>query len=132
MWKKATIALSIVISLGLIWGALSFNGKEQSSQQNDTQSIRQEDGAQVIHILARGGYSPQQITAKAGVPTILEVETKGTYDCSAAFTIPQLSYQKHLPPSGVTKIEIPSTSATGSLTGLCAMGMYSFSINFES
>lgn len=89
------------------------------------------DGKQFIDITAKGGYSPNVITAKAGMPTVLRVATNGTFDCSASVVIPKLSYQKFLPPSGTENIVISAEQATGTLNGLCSMGMYSFQIKFE-
>lgn len=92
--------------------------------------IKEENGVQIIQIFARNGFTPKKITAKAEMPTRLEVETKGTYDCSSALVIPTLSYKKNLPQTGITKIEIPTQEKGSNITGLCAMGMYSFSIDF--
>lgn len=89
------------------------------------------DGKQIIDITAKGGYSPRSITAKAGVPTILRMNTNGTFDCSASVVIPKLSYQKFLQPSGTEEIAISAEQAQGTLQGLCAMGMYNFQIKFE-
>lgn len=130
MWKKATIALSVIISLGLIWGALSINKNDSSDVQSSVNTIREENGVQYIRILARGGYFPRQITAKANMPTVLELETRGTYDCSSALTIPQLNYRKILPATGITKIEVPNDLAINSLDILCGMGMYRSVVNF--
>jgi plastocyanin domain-containing protein len=132
MWKKATIALSIIISLGLVWGIISINKDDPSNLQTNSNIVREENGVQYIRILARGGYSPKQITAKANMPTVLEIETKGTYDCSAALAIPKLGYQQFLPPTGVTKVEVPQNLASDSLDITCSMGMYSSVINFSS
>ncbi|MFZ2500967.1 MAG: cupredoxin domain-containing protein [Minisyncoccia bacterium] len=89
------------------------------------------DGIQVIDVTAKGGYSPRVVIAKAGVPTILRVTTNGTFDCSSSIVIPKLSYQKFLQPSGTEDIAISAEQATGTLQGLCAMGMYSFQIKFQ-
>lgn len=89
------------------------------------------DGKQIIDITAKGGYSPRVVNAKAGIPTILRVNTNGTFDCSSSIVIPKLSYQKFLPPSGVEEIAISAEQAQGTLQGLCAMGMYNFQIRFQ-
>ncbi len=89
------------------------------------------DGKQVIDISAKGGYSPRRVLAKAGVPTILRVSTRGTFDCSASLVIPKLSYQKFLQPSGTEDIIIAPEQAQGTLQGLCSMGMYNFQIIFQ-
>lgn len=89
------------------------------------------DGKQIIDITAKGGYLPRVVTAKAGVPTVLRMNTSGTFDCSASLVIPRLSYQKFLQPSGSEDIAIAPEQARGTLQGLCAMGMYSFKVIFE-
>lgn len=89
------------------------------------------DGKQVIDISAKGGYSPRVVSAKAGVPTILRIQTRGTFDCSASVVIPKLSYQKFLQPSGTEEITLTAEQARGTLQGLCAMGMYNFQIKFQ-
>lgn len=88
-------------------------------------------GIQIIDITARGGYSPRVVKAKAGIPSVLRVTTSGTFDCSASVVIPKLSYQKFLQPSGTEEIQISAEEATGTLQGLCSMGMYNFRIEFE-
>ena len=89
------------------------------------------DGKQIIDISAKSGYSPRKVVAKAGIPTILRVSTKGTFDCSASLVIPKLSYQKFLQPSGIEDIAISAEQAQGTIQGLCSMGMYNFQIIFQ-
>jgi len=89
------------------------------------------DGKQIIDISAKGGYSPRKVVAKAGIPTILRVSTKGTFDCSASLVIPKLSYQKFLQPSGTEDIAISAEQAQGTMQGLCSMGMYNFQVIFQ-
>jgi len=88
-------------------------------------------GKQIIEISAKGGYSPQNITAKADTATTLKIKTSGTFDCSSSLTIPKLGYQTNLPPSGETVVDVPPQKAGSALTGLCSMGMYSFTIRFD-
>ncbi len=89
------------------------------------------DGVQIIDISAKGGYSPREVVAAAGMPTILRVRTSGTFDCSASLVIPDLSYQKFLQASGTEDIPISAEQAQGTLQGLCSMGMYGFQIKFQ-
>lgn len=132
MTMKST-AISIVIAAVLIGGAIMLSGGKGSnntvSQSADNVSVV--DGKQIITIDAKGGYSPKVTTAKAGVPTVIKVATNGTFDCSSALTIPSLGYRQNLPPSGETEIEVPSQKAGTTMRGLCAMGMYNFSVNFN-
>lgn len=68
---------------------------------------------------------------KAGVPTILKVNTRGTFDCSSVLRIPSINVFQNLPPSGTTEINL-GTPKVGLLQGTCGMGMYPFEINFQS
>ncbi len=88
-------------------------------------------GSQIIEISAKGGFSPRDTTAKADTATTLKIKTSGTFDCSSSLTIPKLGYQTNLPPSGETVVDVPPQKAGSTLTGLCSMGMYSFTIRFD-
>jgi len=131
---KAT-TLSIFVLVVLIGGIFLFSGgsKKQTSKavqvQNSNVSIV--GGKQIITINAKGGYSPRTTAAKADIPTVIRMNTQGTFDCSSAFTIPTLGINRNLPPSGQTEIEIPAQKSGTNLRGLCAMGMYNFSIDFN-
>jgi len=129
MKEKIIIGLSSLFSLGLIIGALSYGGDSGTSGSSD--NIRDENGVQIVRVFARGGYSPRRTLAKAGVPTKIEIETKGTYDCSSALVIPSIGYREFLEPTGVTTIDIKTQTAGSVVRGLCAMGMYSFEVGFE-
>lgn len=129
MLQKIIAVLGILLSLGLIY--IAFTIEVIPGTPVPTQVVREENGTQYIHLLARGGFHPQSVKAKANMPTVLELETKGTYDCSTAIVIPGLEYRNFLPATGLTKIEIPQEKTTGSLTGSCIMGMYYFTIDFE-
>ena len=89
------------------------------------------DGKQIITINAKGGYSPKLTTAKAVMPTVINMKTQGTFDCSSALTIPSLGISKNLPPTGETLIDVPPQNAGTTLQGHCSMGMYNFAINFN-
>ncbi len=90
------------------------------------------EGQQMVEIKAKGGYKPRISVAQADMPTTIKVKTQGTFDCSSALVIPSIGYQTNLPPSGETEIQLPAQKAGTVLEGLCAMGMYSFQIQFSS
>jgi len=122
------ILISIVVSVLLIGGAF-WLATQSGTAASGTATIV--DGIQYVDISAKGGYSPRVVTATAGLPTVLRVQTSGTFDCSASLVIPKLSYQKFLQPSGTEEISIPSEQAQGTMQGLCSMGMYNFQIRFQ-
>jgi plastocyanin domain-containing protein len=89
------------------------------------------DGKQIIEINARGGYQPRKSIAKAGIPTVIRFNTRGTFDCSSSVRIPSLGISKSLPQTGLTDIDIGS-GKLGTLQGSCGMGMYPFEIDFRN
>lgn len=128
---KATI-ISAIIGIAVIMGAvLLAKSNGPGPVPENVNNVSEVDGKQIIDINVKGGYSPRVSSAKAGVPTVIRMTTQGTFDCSIAVSIPSLKYRKNLPSTGVTDIEIPVQSAGTKLQGLCAMGMYSFVVNFE-
>ena len=140
--KDRYIILSAIVGVGLILGTMAYVKTNQKCDESlgvcsveertaADGAITEKDGVQIVRILAHGGYSPRQISAKAGIPVRIEMETKSTYDCSSVFVIPSLKYQKRLPPTGTTIIDVPAQNFGSSLVGLCGMGMYSFEIEFN-
>ena len=134
--QTTRIVAAIIIAAGIIGAVLvvtrSPAGRSSADKTAaDTSVVRMEGGTQIIEITAKGGYSPRSIAAKAGVPTVLRVRTKSTFDCSAAFTVPSLGIRTMLPPSGVTDFPVPARAPGDIVRGLCAMGMYSVTIEFN-
>lgn len=127
-------SIAIIITAVLIGGAIMFSGgdgNQTAGTEVPVNNVEVVNGTQYISISARGGYVPRVTKAQADVPTILRVDTQGTFDCSAALSIPSLGFRKNLPPTGQTEIEIPPQKAGTTMRGLCAMGMYNFSIEFN-
>ena len=112
--------------LSLINGSNDSNGG--SSQLNNVSVV---DGKQIVKIRAKGGYQPRQSVAKAGIPTVIEFDTDGTFDCSSFIRIPSMGISKSLRSSGTTSIDL-GTPTAGKLQGSCGMGMYPFEIVFSN
>ncbi|MFA6397628.1 MAG: cupredoxin domain-containing protein [Candidatus Paceibacterota bacterium] len=143
MDKKNLIPLIIVIVFigGMIF---LFSGKSSSDNQipnnqnsnnsqtqgETTDNVKIVDGKQIIEIKVKGGYTPRVTVAKAGIPTILRFETKGTFDCSAYIRIPSIGVGEMLLNSGTKDITIDNPEA-GKLQGMCGMGMYQFEVDFK-
>lgn len=127
------LLLAFVAATILIGGALYFTGGIQPTPtpavpaKNNVAIV---DGKQIITIGARGGYLPEKSIAKAGIPTIIRFDTRGTFDCSSFVRIPSMDVSVRLPSSGVTDVDL-GTRTVGTLQGMCAMGMYPFEIVFE-
>ncbi len=130
------LTISLIAAAVLVGGALTYLAVRPASpavsgaEAQPVQNVAIVDGRQVIDLTAKGGYSPEQSVAKAGIPTVLRVSTKGTFDCSSAIRIPSMNISKNLPQSGVTEIDLGSPQL-GTLQGTCGMGMYPFAIEFK-
>ncbi len=128
-----TTGIAIVIAGGLIAAAIlmTLPGGVGGGDSDGGNNVTVAGGMQIIDLTARGGYSPRQSVAQAGVPTTLRVKTQSTYDCSSALVIPSIGYREFLPASGITEIALPAQQPGTTLQGSCAMGMYRFSISFQ-
>ncbi|MFZ1654626.1 MAG: cupredoxin domain-containing protein [Candidatus Moraniibacteriota bacterium] len=123
------IALVAIIFFGyLLW---QMGGPTPESQSASANNVSVVDGQQVVTISAKAGYTPRVSEVKAGVPTILRVDTQGTFDCSSQIRVPSLNISQSLPPSGVTDIAL-GILEPGVLHGTCGMGMYPFQLNVQS
>ncbi len=128
---KTTIT-AIILAILIIGGALWYSNKGSDTTNNvPVNNVTVVDGKQIIEINVKGGYQPRKNVATAGIPTIIRFDTNGTYDCSIAVRIPSLSIAKNIPPVGSTDIDL-GTPKSGLLRGMCAMGMYSFEVEFKS
>ncbi len=133
--NKITIGSLIftVLALGGMVALLTSGTtlQETAVDPNGPTNIRMVDGKQVIQVQAKGGYAPRNTIAKANTPSVLNVTTNDTFDCSSALSIPTIGFRKALPSSGTTPIEIPPQPAGTTLKGICAMGMYHFAVQFQ-
>ena len=134
------IIFSIVLVILVISGAMYFSNKNNSESserkymeetvEENINNVSIENGKQIIEIRAKGGYRPVHSIAKAGIPTILRINTNGTFDCSSSVRIPSMGIGQNLPLSGTTDIDLGVQKVT-TLQGTCGMGMYPFDIKFE-
>ena len=121
------LAIGVVLIVGALYLLRTGDNSPKSTNLNNVEMI---DGKQIIQIEAKGGFSPKKSVAKAGVPTILRFNTKGTFDCSSSISIPSLNINKVLPNTGSTDFDIGSP-AVGVLDGRCGMAMYFFTVDFH-
>ena len=125
-WFIAVIA----VTLGS-WIYLIPKLQPKETAVGSTANVRDKNGTQIVEILAKGGYSPRITVAKADVPTVIRVHTDKSYDCSVALTVPKLRFRKFLGPKDTVDVPVPADRASGTLRGLCSMGMYSFEVQFK-
>jgi len=130
MNKTSLIAITIII-LAIFGSIFIFGSKTNNDGTASVENSQIKDGIQYITINAGGGYSPKLSSAKAGIPTKLIVKTNGAYDCSSSLAIHSIGFQKILPQTGETEIDIGTPKQGEPLRGVCGMGMYNFLVNFN-
>lgn len=129
--KTITLSLLAILLLGGIYLSVQESSYQNEASGESANNVTTEDGKQIVAITARGGYSPKISSAKAGIPTIIRMKTRGAFDCSSSVVIPSIGYQGFLPTSGETNIDVPAQKAGTTLQGMCGMGMYRFQIQFS-
>ncbi len=70
------------------------------------------------------GYSPQNITLKAGAPITLHLNNTTGRGCTQAFTIPKLGIQRIVPLGSSDTIAFVAPTTPGKLQFMCGMGMF--------
>lgn len=129
------ILFGFILTLALLMGGyliMNLAGSPESAAPAEPgDNVTIVDGVQIVEIRAKGGYLPRTSVAKAGIPTILRVDTNGTFDCSSALRVPSLKVSENLPMTGTTDIPLGEL-AVGTLDGNCGMGMYPFQITVEN
>ncbi|MDX6696533.1 MAG: hypothetical protein QOF02_4136 [Blastocatellia bacterium] len=81
-----------------------------------------EGGVQEIKITVKGGYSPDVVVVRAGVPVRLNFYRDETASCSEEVIFGDLHIARHLPAYQTTAIEFTPESA-GEFTFTCGMNM---------
>jgi Cu+-exporting ATPase len=80
------------------------------------------DGVQRITVTVKGGYSPDVITARQGVPLELTFDRQESGDCTSRVVFPDLAVSASLPAFERTTVQLDPASA-GSFGFACGMNM---------
>jgi plastocyanin domain-containing protein len=79
-------------------------------------------GVQEIHVSVKGGYAPELITAKPGVPLRIHFHRQEDAPCSEEVVFPDFGVRRRLPAFATTVVELPAR-AEGSYGFACGMDM---------
>ena len=80
------------------------------------------DGAQEVRIVVEGGYAPDTIRVRAGVPVRLVFDRRETTSCSDEVVIAALGVRRFLPAHETTSIDL-GAPPVGQYDFTCGMGM---------
>lgn len=130
--NKSTLIVITILLIGIISFIFIIGSKNNNdSSAPSVTNVEVKNGIQYITINAINGYSPRVSSAKAGIPTKLIVKTNGSYGCFSSLNIKSINYQKFLPQTGETEIDVGTPKVGVPLQGVCGMGMYNFLVNFN-
>ena len=123
-----TALASPITAQKIVAAASSYFGPQTAAAAPAAPAPAPVNGVQVLKIDATsGGYSPQSISAKSGVPTKVVFHTDNTRSCIVYTVFPSLGKQVALPDSGDTEVDL-GTLAAGEIPISCSMGMYTGTI----
>lgn len=134
-FKLAAVAV-IYLGLTSINGALTALGSplafqslvesiQAVGQPSETNKLYSEaPTSQTVEIfITSGGYSPNYLRVKKGIPVTIKLTSKDAYSCASAFRIPSLGISKNLQANETQTFTFTPT-AVGRIPFSCTMGMY--------
>ncbi|WP_434737660.1 cupredoxin domain-containing protein [Limosilactobacillus sp.] len=116
MVKIIALIVAIALIVGIIWW---FFGKHTESSAKAQVNNQQQTANIVVH----GGYSPERVVLKKGVPATVNFEMKDGTACLSHVVFDKLGVDKDLTKQKVTSINIPTDKA-GEYNFACGMDMF--------
>lgn len=116
MVKIIVLIVAIALIVGIIWW---FFGKHTESSAKAQVNNQQQTANIVVH----GGYSPERVVLKKGVPATVNFEMKDGTACLSHVVFDKLGVDKDLTKQKVTSINIPTDKA-GEYNFACGMDMF--------
>ena len=95
-----------------------FGNFQKSSQQADLANGRQEG-----QVVVKGGYEPEVLYLKQGVPAEVTFKMEDKTACLSHLVFPSLGVDKDLSKEKLAKVQIPTDKA-GEIDYACGMDMF--------
>lgn len=112
----------IILSIGIVLIALItwwFFGKHQV----ETEEATMEQEKQIVNIRVDGGYSPEQVIVKKGMPTELRFTKIDGSSCLDHVVFPDFGINQALPQDETTSVTV-NTDQAGEYAWACGMNMF--------
>jgi plastocyanin domain-containing protein len=116
MLVKLTVAISGVLLIILVNWYFLF------SKRKTYEAEFEEAGVQEVKIVVKGGYSPDVIVVKKGIPVRLNFYRDETADCSDTIVFGDFNIRKPLPAFKTTAVEF-TPEKEGEYQFTCGLGM---------
>ncbi|MBT1173271.1 HAD-IC family P-type ATPase [Bifidobacterium sp. MA2] len=112
-----TIAASLIGAALLTWLIVRFFFGTRASAHGEMG-----DGEQRATITVKGGYSPDVVTMRTGVPIVLDFDRQETGECTSHVVFGDLGLDAMLPGNAATEVRLPALKA-GDYPFACGMNM---------
>lgn len=116
MMELIVFAVSLIIGASVVWW---FFGKHETSKATATEV----NGIQKVEIVVEGGYKPEVVQLKAGVPAEITFLRKSSSSCFDEVLLPDFGQQAKLPINQPYTFNI-QPNKEGSFTYSCGMHMF--------
>jgi plastocyanin domain-containing protein len=116
MLVKLLVAISGVFLIILVNWYFLFSKRKTYEAESE------EAGVQEVKIVVKGGYSPDVIVVKKGIPVRLNFYRDETADCSDTIVFGDFNIRKPLPAFKTTAVEF-TPEKEGEYQFTCGMGM---------
>lgn len=112
----------LIVSLSGIFLIILINWYFLFSRRKASSAEIKEGGIQEVQITVKGGYDPDVIVVKKGVPVRLNFYRDETADCSDTIVFGDFKIRKPLPAYRTTPVEF-TPEKEGEYVFTCGMGM---------
>ncbi|QIL50737.1 cupredoxin domain-containing protein [Weissella coleopterorum] len=116
MTQISVLIVGIILIVLITWW---FFGKHQV----ETKEAKMEQSKQIIDIKVDGGYSPEQVIVKKGIPTELRFTKLDNSSCLDHVVFPDFGINQALPQDQTTSIML-NTEESGEFEWSCGMNMF--------
>ncbi|HIY92589.1 cupredoxin domain-containing protein [Companilactobacillus sp. HBUAS56275] len=116
MTKVIVLIVGLAIIGFILWW---FFGNHQVAQE--TADVK--DNSQSIDVEVNGGYSPEVVTLKKGVPATINFTRKDASSCLDRVVFSDFGINQELPQNEKQTVEI-DTSKSGEFSWACGMDMF--------
>jgi P-type Cu+ transporter len=112
--RVAAIAGGLLLLAGI---GVFFFGRRKPAVAAESRA-----GRQTVTVVVQGGYKPDLIVARRGVPLRLVFDRRETSPCSDEIVLPEFGVRRALPAHATTELEIVP-ERTGEFEFTCGMNM---------
>lgn len=109
-----------LLGLAVIGGIVWYFFLSKRAEEGSAAAVG--GGSQEVHVTIKGGYIPEVIHARPGLPLRIHFRREETSPCSEEVVFPELGIRRQLPAFETTAVDIPAPPA-GRYRFSCAMDM---------